>query len=434
MSAELVIFLLVATVAIVSAAFMLTSRNAVHSALFLVLNFLCVAFFYLMLNAPFLAAVQITVYAGAIMVLFMFVIMLLGADKLGGTSGKFSWIGPVAAGITALILILAYYAVTRSGIGLLQPVPKAPEVGVLHAVPGAPNVDVYLDDTLLAKDVAFAEPGSLAVARAGEFTLVAFPSCTEEDASKCVDPLASGAAPLFAEPVKLDPGAHVKFVVVGTLQTGVKPIAVTVNLSEAASDDALRVTFVNAFPGAAVDINELDPAKPAEPIELAKGLAFGAVSTTLDAVKGTATFAFQRGDDRLATMREIVLRGKTHELIVLAPEADSTEANPRAKTIRYDDPPLRTAESFGGPQSVGISLMTTYALPFELVGLLLLAAMVGAIVLAREEAPKRVRERIVVSPALRRMNRSIAAQQAQAPTATSIAVTTETTNAEASAD
>jgi hypothetical protein len=78
--------------------------------------------------------------------------------------------------------------------------------------------------------------------------------------------------------------------------------------------------------------------------------------------------------------------------------------------------------------------MTTYALPFELVGLLLLAAMVGAIVLAREEAPKRVRERIVVSPALRRMNRSIAAQQAQAPTATSIAVTTETTNAEASAD
>ena len=70
MSLELVLFFVVAAVAIFSAAFMLISRSAVHSALFLVVNLACVAFFYLMLNAPFLAMIQITVYADAIMVLF----------------------------------------------------------------------------------------------------------------------------------------------------------------------------------------------------------------------------------------------------------------------------------------------------------------------------------------------------------------------------
>ena len=60
---------------------MLLMRNAVHAALFLVVNFFCLAVFYLILDAPFLFAVQIIVYAGAIMVLFLFVIMLLGVDR-----------------------------------------------------------------------------------------------------------------------------------------------------------------------------------------------------------------------------------------------------------------------------------------------------------------------------------------------------------------
>ena len=52
-----------------------------HAALFLIVNFFCLAVFYLILGAPFLFAVQIIVYAGAIMVLFLFVIMLLGVDR-----------------------------------------------------------------------------------------------------------------------------------------------------------------------------------------------------------------------------------------------------------------------------------------------------------------------------------------------------------------
>ena len=77
MTIHLILFIGLAILAVVTAASMLISRNAVYSALFLVLNFLTVAVLYLLLNAAFIALVQVTVYAGAIMVLFLFVIMLL---------------------------------------------------------------------------------------------------------------------------------------------------------------------------------------------------------------------------------------------------------------------------------------------------------------------------------------------------------------------
>src|SRR5688500_6943867 len=82
MSLDLIFFLILALIAISTALGMLLSRNAIYSALFLVLNFITVAVFYLLLGAPFIAMAQVTVYAGAIMVLFLFVIMLLGAEEL----------------------------------------------------------------------------------------------------------------------------------------------------------------------------------------------------------------------------------------------------------------------------------------------------------------------------------------------------------------
>src|SRR5512140_1086790 len=82
MTVDLLLFLILAVVCIATAIGMLMSRTAVYSALFLVLNFGTVAVFYILLNAPFIAMAQITVYAGAIMVLFLFVIMLLGTEML----------------------------------------------------------------------------------------------------------------------------------------------------------------------------------------------------------------------------------------------------------------------------------------------------------------------------------------------------------------
>jgi NADH-quinone oxidoreductase subunit J len=102
MTIDIILFLVLALVAIATALGMLLSRNAVYSALFLVLNFAAVAVFYILLAAPFIAMVQVTVYAGAIMVLFLFVIMLLGTDVLPA-SRALPWQRPLA-GVLAFIL------------------------------------------------------------------------------------------------------------------------------------------------------------------------------------------------------------------------------------------------------------------------------------------------------------------------------------------
>ncbi len=115
MSIDLILFLGIALIAVATAVSMLASRNAVYSALFLVLNFLTVAALYLLLNAAFIAVVQVTVYAGAIMVLFLFVIMLLGTEeeKIGG---HIPWQMPVAI-VLGLGLAAELTYVLLSGIG-----------------------------------------------------------------------------------------------------------------------------------------------------------------------------------------------------------------------------------------------------------------------------------------------------------------------------
>lgn len=104
MSANLILFIILAGVAVFSALAMLFSRNAIYAALFLILNFVAVAMFYVMLDAPFIAISQVTVYAGAIMVLFLFVIMLLGAEQTGRTPSRW-WYQPVALFLGVVLMI-----------------------------------------------------------------------------------------------------------------------------------------------------------------------------------------------------------------------------------------------------------------------------------------------------------------------------------------
>jgi NADH-quinone oxidoreductase subunit J len=110
----IIAFFVIAVVAIVGASAMVVSRNSVHSALFLVVNLFCIALLYLSLNADFLAVVQIIVYAGAIMVLFLFVVTLLNPaqsespDRLRGQG----WV----AGVLALVLLVEVGAVILSGV------------------------------------------------------------------------------------------------------------------------------------------------------------------------------------------------------------------------------------------------------------------------------------------------------------------------------
>ena len=110
MNSELIVFLVLSLVAVAAALGMVFSRNAVYSALFLVLNFITVAVFYLMRGAPFIAMSQITVYAGAIMVLFLFVIMLLGAENLPPTK-SLPWQKPLAYILAGILVVESLYLV-----------------------------------------------------------------------------------------------------------------------------------------------------------------------------------------------------------------------------------------------------------------------------------------------------------------------------------
>jgi len=108
MNLDLVFFLILSVIAVATAVGMLLSRNAIYAALFLVLNFVTVAVFYLLLGAPFIALVQITVYAGAIMVLFLFVIMLLGAESLPEEQAL-PWQRPLAALLGIILAVEATF-------------------------------------------------------------------------------------------------------------------------------------------------------------------------------------------------------------------------------------------------------------------------------------------------------------------------------------
>jgi NADH-quinone oxidoreductase subunit J len=108
MTLELIFFLVLSLIAISTAIGMLLSRNAVYSALFLVLNLITVAVFYLLLGAPFIAMAQVTVYAGAIMVLFLFVIMLLGAESLP-TPQVLPWQRPLAVVLAVALAVEATF-------------------------------------------------------------------------------------------------------------------------------------------------------------------------------------------------------------------------------------------------------------------------------------------------------------------------------------
>jgi len=95
-----VIFFLAAAVALASTILVIVQRNAVHALLYLIVSLFAVAVIFLLLGAAFVAALEVIIYAGAIMVLFVFAVMLMGA----GTASvpPTAWIGPVALAVVLL--------------------------------------------------------------------------------------------------------------------------------------------------------------------------------------------------------------------------------------------------------------------------------------------------------------------------------------------
>jgi NADH-quinone oxidoreductase subunit J len=101
---ESIFFFVVAAVAIIMSIMVVTCKNPINSALSLVMTFFCLATFYVMLDAPFMAVTQVIVYAGAIMVLIVFVIMLLNVKAESGKRGSHAVLAGSAIGVFTLFL------------------------------------------------------------------------------------------------------------------------------------------------------------------------------------------------------------------------------------------------------------------------------------------------------------------------------------------
>ena len=109
MSITEILFWALSALALVSAIMVVASKSPVHSILFLIVVFFAISGHYILLNAQFLAIVNIIVYAGAIMVLFLFVIMLMNLNK-ETEPRKNRWLkmaGAVAGGALLLVLVAA---------------------------------------------------------------------------------------------------------------------------------------------------------------------------------------------------------------------------------------------------------------------------------------------------------------------------------------
>ncbi|GAM11235.1 NAD(P)H-quinone oxidoreductase subunit 6, chloroplastic [Geobacter sp. OR-1] len=111
---ETIFFTIVAAVTVLSGIMVVTCRNPINSALSLILTFFCIATLYVTLDAPFMAAVQVLVYAGAIMVLIVFVIMLLNIRSEVGR--RYTHAGIIGTVVGFLMLVLTFNFLNNSSL------------------------------------------------------------------------------------------------------------------------------------------------------------------------------------------------------------------------------------------------------------------------------------------------------------------------------
>jgi NADH-quinone oxidoreductase subunit J len=111
-------FYIAASVSVLATVMVITRLNAVHALLYLIVSLLSVALIFFRLGAPFIAALEVIIYAGAIMVLFVFVIMMLNlgprsTERESSWLRPRMWLGPVT--LTIILLIELIYILGRSG-------------------------------------------------------------------------------------------------------------------------------------------------------------------------------------------------------------------------------------------------------------------------------------------------------------------------------
>ncbi|MEQ8524604.1 NADH-quinone oxidoreductase subunit J [Gracilimonas sp.] len=158
-------FIMLAVLAIGSALAMVINKNVVNSALFLVLNMVSLAGIFLILNAQFLAVIQILVYAGAIMVLFLFVIMLLNVEDEEKLFDKFRVKYMLAFLLAMGVMGQIFYSLAGVTDMLPQISEQMAAVGTVEAVGDVLFTDYLLPFELTAVLLTAAVVGALMIAQ-----------------------------------------------------------------------------------------------------------------------------------------------------------------------------------------------------------------------------------------------------------------------------
>lgn len=158
-------FIFLAILAVASALMMVISKNTVNSALFLVLNMVSLAGLFLLLQAQFLAIIQILVYAGAIMVLFLFVIMLLNVDEEESLFNKLRLKYFVAFLLGVGVFAQILYSIGSFSDTLPMVSSKMAEVGTVEAVGDVLYTKYLLPFHIIAMLLTAAMNGALMIAQ-----------------------------------------------------------------------------------------------------------------------------------------------------------------------------------------------------------------------------------------------------------------------------
>lgn len=308
MGLEALLFALLGLSAIVCAIGMLVSKNAVHSAIFLIGNFGAVAVLFLLLDAPFISMVQIAVYAGAIMVLFLFVIMLLGAEQTSDASQSFRWVASFGMILgVSFLLSLAIPLLSVGGLQLPETAQAEPMIRVVHGAQVLALPDAEAED-----EAAVAE-ATEAVVEAEATEAVVEAEVTEEAMTD--DMAADGDAEAETEPA---------------------PTGVTLaEVQEAGVAQAVTVTIANENLPEPLVIDGLDYSDVTDFVSVPPGANIVTVSAN-DVTLFEAELELERGQIVTAVaygigIAEADFAGEQQFNIALAPNSLEQPGNDRAR-------------------------------------------------------------------------------------------------------
>ncbi len=409
------LFLIVSFVAVFAAGMMLTRKNAVHSALFLIVNFGCVAFLYLMLDAPFLAMVQVTVYTGAIMVLFLFVIMLLGAEATSDSGGRLHWLGFAGTAVAILLLLIFAFPIASDMLAdeAVEPLDAQAQLRVINAIPGGDGEEFTVMEAGFALPLVGTVSGSVLLEAADEGSAdTSIEGVVYSDSRETAGRYSSLPAGDYSISATVSDGSYESGAIFSTnlslapetahsvvfYEDAENLLAVTI-LSDDISEPSvgkMRLTLFNAVTDKQVSLVDMgqytarrslcdDPScgRLIPHRVLIEQLPAGAaISIELDESNYNLAFV----DAEQTVLRALAGYEAERGLIetrVLArePGLPGSQAGYRAAVFNAS-----AAPAFGSPEAMGQVLFIDYVLPVMLVGVLLLVALIGVIVLARPDA------------------------------------------------